>query len=270
MAPPEYPVKLGSMLYTLVDPSVGHEVAYNRWYERDHYYGGVMIGPNILAGSRWIATRELKELRFPQDDSNTVTEPYDRGTWVAIYWVEKDHHADHFGWGAKQVVELYKAGRGFNERRHAHTVLYMYQGTEYRDGDPVPVELALDHGFSGHVSVAMDRADGVSSEDLQSFLRETAMPALMAGSSIAQGSTWSPLERDEGSKNAPMDLGSDTGSADLRTMQLFFTDTDVRTDYDRFRTYADAINASGLATVVYVAPFHKTVVGTDTYVDEIW
>ena len=43
----DYPVKLGAMLYTLVDPERGHEVAYNRWYERDHFYGGCMIGPGI-------------------------------------------------------------------------------------------------------------------------------------------------------------------------------------------------------------------------------
>jgi len=31
------PIKLGSMLFTLVEPRRGHEVAYNRWYERDHF-----------------------------------------------------------------------------------------------------------------------------------------------------------------------------------------------------------------------------------------
>ena len=31
------PIKLGSMLLTLVEPHRGHEVAYNRWYERDHF-----------------------------------------------------------------------------------------------------------------------------------------------------------------------------------------------------------------------------------------
>src|SRR5690606_13438681 len=30
-------VVLGSALFTLVDPHRGHEVAYNRWYERDHF-----------------------------------------------------------------------------------------------------------------------------------------------------------------------------------------------------------------------------------------
>ena len=60
-------VKLGSMLFTLVDPHRGFEVAYNRWYERDHYYAGCMIGPWLLAGSRWVAPRACKRLRLPSD-----------------------------------------------------------------------------------------------------------------------------------------------------------------------------------------------------------
>ena len=124
-APPEYPVKVGSMLYTLVDPHKGHEVAYNRWYERDHYYGGCLSGPWCLAGSRWVATRELKDLRFPVE-GNAISDPVDRGSYVAIYWVEDGHHDEHFSWGAKQVVDLYMAGRGFGERTHAHTVLYLH------------------------------------------------------------------------------------------------------------------------------------------------
>jgi hypothetical protein len=36
----DYPVRVGSMLLTLVEPNPGFERAYNRWYERDHYYGG--------------------------------------------------------------------------------------------------------------------------------------------------------------------------------------------------------------------------------------
>jgi len=34
VVPAADPVKLGSMLFTLVEPRRGHEVAYNRWYER--------------------------------------------------------------------------------------------------------------------------------------------------------------------------------------------------------------------------------------------
>ena len=89
----DYPVRAGSMLYTLVDPSRGHEVAYNRWYERDHFYAGCLVGPWLFAGKRWVATRELKDLRFPED-SNVCT-PVDRGSYLATYWVhEDDQHPD--------------------------------------------------------------------------------------------------------------------------------------------------------------------------------
>ena len=63
----DYPVKVGSMLFTMVDPHRGHEAAYNRWYERDHFYAGCMIGPWLFAGGRWVATRALKDRRFPAD-----------------------------------------------------------------------------------------------------------------------------------------------------------------------------------------------------------
>jgi hypothetical protein len=56
----DHPVKLGSMLFTIVEPHAGHEVAYNRWYERDHFYAGCLIGPYNFAGKRWVATRDLK------------------------------------------------------------------------------------------------------------------------------------------------------------------------------------------------------------------
>ena len=55
----------GTVLFTLVEPHKGHEVAYNRWYERDHFYAGCMIGRGWFAGQRWISPRRLKDLRFP-------------------------------------------------------------------------------------------------------------------------------------------------------------------------------------------------------------
>ncbi len=188
----EYPIKVGSMLYTLVDPNKGHEVAYNRWYERDHFYGGCMVGPWLFAGSRWVATRDLKDLRFPHGDANLLTRPDDAGSYVAIYWVHEGRHAEHFAWAGNQVVELYKDGRGFNERTHAHTVLYHYGETVYRDPDGVPIELALDHKYEGSVTVAVKRAEGVSAEELAQWVRTEGMPPLLADGPVAMGSVWAP------------------------------------------------------------------------------
>ena len=61
------PVKLGTMLFTMVEPRKGHEVEYNRWYERDHFYGGCLAGPYLFAGGRWVATKDLKAMRFPKE-----------------------------------------------------------------------------------------------------------------------------------------------------------------------------------------------------------
>src|SRR5450756_145468 len=63
------PIRLGTMLYTLVEPHKGHQVAYNRWYERDHFYAGCQIGAYNFSGARFVATSDLKELRLPEGPS---------------------------------------------------------------------------------------------------------------------------------------------------------------------------------------------------------
>src|SRR6478752_496182 len=63
----ERPVRLGGALVTIVEPHKGHEVAYNRWYERDHFYAGCMIGAWNISGQRFVATKDLKDLRYPAD-----------------------------------------------------------------------------------------------------------------------------------------------------------------------------------------------------------
>ena len=53
-------------------------------------------------------------------------------------------------------------------------------------------------------------------------------------------------------------------------MLLAFSDTEPTQGWDRVRHAAKALEASGLATVRLAAPFVPTVVGTDTYADELW
>ena len=111
------------MLFTLVDPTPGFEVAYNRWYERDHFYGGVMVGPGTLSGRRWVATRALKDLRFPTEPSghSPVTNPIDAGSFLATYFIDAASVANHFAWASEEVHKLYAAGRGVEERTRCCT-----------------------------------------------------------------------------------------------------------------------------------------------------
>lgn len=262
------PVRVGSMLYTLVDPSRGHEAAYNRWYERDHFYGGCMIGPWILGGRRWVATRALKDLRFPQD--GPIASSPEAGSYLAIYWIHEGHHDDHFDWGGEQVHRLYEQGRGFAERRHTHTGLYDYRGTVYRDADPVPIELALHHRFNGLVNVFLERSAETEAGAFEDWLAREPAARLTEGGPIAAVSSWRPHPREGGpTESAPMDLGSSPGG-DERTLQLMFVDDEPQSAWDRVARYAQEIDDSGMARVLFASPFFPTVVGTDTYTDELW
>lgn len=263
----DYPIQLGSMLFTMVDPTKGNEVAYNRWYERDHFYAGCMVGPWLFAGGRWVAPKALKDLRFPADNP-IVTDP-EGGSFLSIYWVLEDKHEAHFDWALEQVVWLYAQDRGFNERVHNHTALYDHPSAHYRDADPVPIELALDHRYDGMVACFIERADGADEDALQALLRDRAVPALLDGSDIASCAQFKPINRDANDAGAPMDLGSSPGDQE-RTMQLFFLDAKPEASMDRFHAYADAIEASGLGKLLCCAPYYPTNVGTDDYTDQLW
>ena len=69
--------------------------------------------------------------------------------------------------------------------------------------------------------------------------------------------------------NAPMDLGSPPLN-DRSILQVFFLEEDPQTSWDRFVDYAGSVEASGLGQVTSAAPFLRTVVGTDTYTDQLW
>jgi len=266
----DYPVAVGSMLLTLVEPNPGYARAYNRWYERDHFYAGCMVGPWLFAGSRWVATRPLKDLRWPAE--SPIAQPTDAGSYLAVYWVERGHHQEHFSeWSIHQVRDLYANGRGFPERSHVHTSTFHFVGSAYRDDDPVPIELALDRGYDGLIVLWWDATAGTGTE-LHRALVADRVAQLLAGSAIEIASSWVPSVPDEAtsgtSTDAPMDLGSSAGGTD-RLVQLLFVAGDLDGAVARVRAYTDDVEADGTATLLLGAPFVHTVVGTDTYVDEL-
>src|SRR5215207_7256742 len=86
-------VVIGSALITMVEPHVGQERAYNRWYEDDHFYAGAMAMPWMFAGRRWVATRDLQLLRYP--DRSAVADPVTAGCYLTTYWITAGRYAEH-------------------------------------------------------------------------------------------------------------------------------------------------------------------------------
>jgi hypothetical protein len=234
-------IRLGSFLLTIVEPRPGHEVGYNRWYERDHFYSGCMIGPWNLTGGRFVATRDCKARRQPSDDP---------GSYMALYWIQDGKYREWIDWAGAQVGWLHKNGRMFQERDHIHTQMYKFRGAVAADPDPVPPELALDRRYPGVIAAFGEVDEGVDPTDVVLDLP-----------SVGQCVVGSPRPLQEGPADVPRAEGSDR-----RYVHLYFVERDPLEAWD-----ADFEKRVGeLPGLTLVSPFLATIPGTDTYTDQLW
>ncbi len=248
-------ITLGSALFTLVEPHRGHEVEYNRWYERDHFYAGCMVGPWLFAGRRWVCTRDLKDLRFgAQPDLFGGVE---RGSYVALYWVIKGKHAEHFAWGLEQVKWLHANGRMFEHRDHVHTLLYKFLWSEGRDSGVRP-ELALDHPFDGLVASVIELSEGATADDFRGWLSAHVTPELELA--------FRPIPLPPGSPVTQPGLEN----LERRLLTLGFLRDAPAAIWDEQHAAADALASSGVGRILWTSPFVPTIPGTDTYTDRLW
>src|SRR5687767_13863065 len=171
-------IRVGSLLFTMVEPHKGHEVAYNRWYERDHFYAGCMIGAWQFAGARYVATKDCKARRYPKE--SPITPDPSIGSYLGVYWVLDEHHDDWNKWGVEQANWLHANDRMFNERDHIHTALYEYAGEANAPGSHMPVELALDRAYAGMIVVIGEMVDGVDATKVRQWMQELPRPGDVA------------------------------------------------------------------------------------------
>jgi hypothetical protein len=259
------PVQLGSMLYTLVEPDPGTFRAYNRWYERDHFYAGVMNLPWNLAGRRWVATKALKHLRYPQP-SPIVPQPMD-GSFLTTYYIEAGHHGEWDVASVDAVLQLLgPAGRLWPWRRHVITKLFDFEYAVHRDADPVPAPLTLDHHYRGLVTVVGRFHDGVDASAGRAWLRDEFLPSRVRGSAVASVLTFR-FRPFEGERPADLVWVPDPPG---RFHQLWFLEADPVTIWaDTIGPLGAALESAGFATAEWVGGFVPTVPGTDTHVDQL-
>jgi hypothetical protein len=266
------PIRIGTMLYTLVEPHRGHEVAYNRWYERDHFYAGCQIGAYNFAGARFVATSHLKGLRVPGPGAGTAgparpVADSATGSYLGVYYVLDGHHDEWNRWAVDQVNTLHAAGRMFEHRDHIHTGLYRFEWEHRRDEDGVPAELTLDHRFPGLASVFVDASEGYGADDVARLYRQQILPDLLAGTPVATALCFSPLPL---LADAPGDVPREDPAVD-RTLLLFFVDEDPAGSWPGFVAGQEAALArAGVGRISWASPFLATVPGTDTYADRLW
>jgi len=257
---------LGTLLFTMVEPHRGHEVEYNRWYERDHFYAGCMVGPWNFAGDRFVATRRLKDLRYPTPSPMTP-DPMS-GSYLALYWLLAGHHDEWNRWAVDTVKDLHATGRMFVERAHIHTALYEYRWSVQATETGTAAAQALDRNYAGLVVTVGEVDPAASHDDIRRWTTEVWAPAAFTrpgGPDLVLNATPLPLLPD-----APPDVPR-IPNAERRFLQLHFLDHDPGHHWDAvYGRFGADLEASGLATHRWTAPFIQTVFGTDTYTDQLW
>ena len=256
-------IALGSVLVSLLDPEPGREAEFHRWYERDHFYAGVMIGPWFFAGRRFVATRALKDLRLPA--ASPVLDDPRRGSYLTLYWILAGHHEQASSWSTQQVAQLIANQRMLPGRRPVHAGFYRHRWSATRDADGVPVELALEHPYAGVVLTMLDRAPEQAGA-VERWFREEQLPSVLPGSPVAicLGLEPMPLPPEVPAYiPRPKDL-------ERRFLLAYFVEADPRQCWrEIFEPQARRLAETGLGTVSLAAPFIPTIPGTDRYADEL-
>ncbi|MET7681422.1 hypothetical protein [Streptomyces sp. NPDC005423] len=260
-----YGADLGHALITMVEPHPGREREYNRWYEDDHFIAGAMAMPWMYAGRRWVATRDLQLLRYPE--KSAVAQPVTAGCYLSVYWMTAGRYADHMKWTVGINKRLNRDHRVFQDRTHVFTAFQDHTTTVYRDGGHGPRDIhALDHPYAGLVVQVIDADSPAGLTDLLAWLRDDHLPKQLAGSPAAMVTVFAPTP-------LPMDRMTYVKQVEgvgTRLTLLWFLQHDPRDTWrDHFANLDTAVAASELGVVRFVAPFIPTVPGTDRYVDEL-
>lgn len=260
-----YGVHPGHALITMVEPHPGHEYAYNRWYEDDHYYAGAMAMPWMYAGRRWVATRDLQLLRTPE--KSAVAQPVTAGCYLSTYWITAGRYDDHMRWTVAINKRLNRDARVYRERTHVFTAFQDHETTVYRDGAAGPRDFhALDHPYAGLVTEVIDTDSAEQRAELLKWLAARHLPERVAGSPAAMVTVFrpTPLPGDR------MTYVKQVEGVDTRLTLLWFLESDPTDCWERhFAGLGDAVAEAGLGHVELLAPFIPTVPGTNRYVDRL-
>lgn len=261
-------VEIGGALITMVEPNPGHEYAYNRWYEDDHFYSGAMVGPWTFAGRRWVAPKALRAKRAKVD--NPVTGDPDAGCYISTYWISKGHEEDNERWSYLAMDRaLMPFGRGFTERTHVYTAFQRYRFAVVRDAGPMKPHLALNHPYAGLAVEVIDAPSEAALGGLEAWLQDhlaANIKSLPAGCVIA----FTPVPFSQGRIEQPGVKAVEPPSGVGRQIcLLWFLDRDPNICLPAFDDHLAAIDGSAVGTLRFFGAFVPTIPGTDRYVDEL-
>ena len=261
-----YEVRIGSALITMVEPHVGHERAYNRWYEDDHYYAGAMAMPWMFAGPAVGRAGRAAEAALPGRLRRSPSRSR-AGKYISTYWITEGRYEDHMRWTVSTNQRLLAEGRVFQERDarvHRRSSATGARGTATPSG-PRDIH-ALDHPYGGLVVEVIDSADAAQREQLLYVARRRPRADVIARQPRSRWRLAFQPEPLPGDKQPYM---KDVEGVDDRLTVLWLTEGDPARRVGTLRRRRRPGRRVGPRQVQLMAPFVPTVPGTDRYVDRL-
>jgi len=143
-------IEIGTAIVSYIEPHAGQEVAFNRWYESDHFPATVTGGPGVFSGARFVATRACKDLR---PKSGQLFGDPGRGSYLGVAWVLPGKQAEWEEWVGHEMQTIAAQDRLFAGRDHINSAIYEW----IWDSGPLDAIAALDRPYSGAVVVADEK-----------------------------------------------------------------------------------------------------------------
>ncbi len=184
------------------------------------------------------------------------------GSFIALYWVERDQVEPLFDWSFALMPQLVADGRMHPGRDHVSTAVYDL-AAEHEQPGGVPARIALDHPSPGLIVTWTDAVDEAHLGELAEWYRTEGLPAQ---GPIATAVGWALRAFPGTPSTVPAEPGIGT-----RLVHTAFTTVDPRQCWDEVTGDLVArLDKSGLGTLALAAPFVPTVPGTTTYLDQLW
>ena len=260
--------RLGHLLIAIAEPHRETLAEYNRWFEAEHMYDAVLVGPGAFAANRYVATRDLKQSRYPRD-GGMFADP-SLGSYVALYYLAPDTAEAHFAWSFPQNQWLGETGRNNANRTLVQTWLCDHLESISRTDHEVPPHVALDHPYEAMAMVYVDPPADVDVSDARRALREH-LASRLDGSPLAQAQLWSPRDFPD-TQGVPTTPGTvaPNRNAGRQTLVVLFLDEAIADGWPILATLGDDLRAAGAGDTRLVTVWRPVVRGTDLYADELW
>lgn len=263
-------VGVGHALITLVEPHVGHESHYNRFYEDHHFFDGAMAMPWMFAGRRWVSPYWLQPLRYPRE--TPVLNHVDDGKYLGTYWITKDRLDDHRDWTGASNARFRKLGHVVTDRTTVFTTFNDSAGNVYRDKDVPRARYALHDPAAGIVLEVLDANERAARPDFERWLLGEYLPSrVVPGGPVSLAMVFRPLAPvDYYHSKQNFDVLEKIANDDRRLTVLWFLDQPPQDIWDeQFTGEIERIAASGLGVTSLVAPFVPAKMGTPLYEDQL-